>query len=739
MQRSGESSSSEWAPPPRVESLAPTLTPELVLSPPAFTPAIDSSTASRLPPPVVASAEPSNWPAGSSAFVPVSDGELRDEGGWDEVREALQDAERSGGGGGAGLQLPPPPSSRFGAQLDEAQNSRLGRSISLKTPSSSQLDIPDTTPRRLSNPLPSAAALPFDPWAPTARPNQPLRTSSLTTLAAPFTPAPPTSSRQLPSTFQSSHPPPPIYTPHPPFDPHGAGFTPPRHAHLSAPSSPLFPDRQTFAPAYYDTQNDGTANQHHAQGMALSRGEYLGGESSVQQARWGAGSGGGGSGSSGVAGGLSRSSSGRGPTRTRRRSEGAGGMPRFGANGGASQPPLSFAASRGPLQRNPPPPLYHFPPDHHRTLPPRLANPPYTPPATGSAKSFSLSPQHSAPQLRSTLPERTNHAMWMGNVPPDATEAELWAFFLSRSRLPNSDGSPGVQSVHLIARSQCAFVNLSTEDHLHHIISQSHGVLLRPNDPKCKPLVCRVRRVEDDKKSGVGAQRGGGLHKAWVEERREIGEELEEVRKEGGGAESTETSSTDSEFLSEHFSKRFFILKSHNQFDLEQSAKTGWWATQPHNEAVLDQAYRTASEGVFLIFSANKSGSWAGFARMMSPIFPEHDHPPKGATTSPPKPPLIGFPAETSPAPRRPFQVQWLSTAGVSFSRTRHITNSFNAKREVKICRDGTEVEPFAGEMLLEELARAIQPPPARRPPSPIGMGFFVQPQPLPVYPPPGF
>lgn len=27
-------------------------------------------------------------------------------------------------------------------------------------------------------------------------------------------------------------------------------------------------------------------------------------------------------------------------------------------------------------------------------------------------------------------------------------------------------------------------------------------------------------------------------------------------------------------------SQRFFILKSHNQFDLEQSAKTGWWATQ---------------------------------------------------------------------------------------------------------------------------------------------------------------
>lgn len=121
----------------------------------------------------------------------------------------------------------------------------------------------------------------------------------------------------------------------------------------------------------------------------------------------------------------------------------------------------------------------------------------------------------------------------------------------SLSHLPRSHLADSLAS----HSSQCAFVNLSTEAHLNHIISQSHGTLLRPNDPKCKPLVCRVRRAEDDKKSGVGAQRGGGLHKAWVEERKEVGKELEEVRKEGGGASSTETSSTDSGFLAEHFPK----------------------------------------------------------------------------------------------------------------------------------------------------------------------------------------
>lgn len=38
------------------------------------------------------------------------------------------------------------------------------------------------------------------------------------------------------------------------------------------------------------------------------------------------------------------------------------------------------------------------------------------------------------------------------------------------------------------------------------------------------------------------------------------------------------------------------------------------WATQIHNEPVLDQAYRT-SQDVFLIFGANKTGEFFGYAR----------------------------------------------------------------------------------------------------------------------------
>lgn len=42
----------------------------------------------------------------------------------------------------------------------------------------------------------------------------------------------------------------------------------------------------------------------------------------------------------------------------------------------------------------------------------------------------------------------------------------------------------------------------------------------------------------------------------------------------------------------------------------------------------------------------------------------------------------------------QPFRVQWIKVAPLSFSRTRHLRNPWNGDREVKVSRDGTEVEP---------------------------------------------
>jgi hypothetical protein len=49
----------------------------------------------------------------------------------------------------------------------------------------------------------------------------------------------------------------------------------------------------------------------------------------------------------------------------------------------------------------------------------------------------------------------------------------------------------------------------------------------------------------------------------------------------------------------------------------------------------------------------------------------------------------------------KPFQLKWLSTNKLPFYRTRGLRNPWNSNREVKIARDGTELEPTVGRNLI--------------------------------------
>lgn len=48
------------------------------------------------------------------------------------------------------------------------------------------------------------------------------------------------------------------------------------------------------------------------------------------------------------------------------------------------------------------------------------------------------------------------------------------------------------------------------------------------------------------------------------------------------------------------------------------------------------------------------------------------------------------------------FEIQWIETARLPFCHTRHLRNPWNHDREVKVSRDGTELEPTVGQALLE-------------------------------------
>ena len=48
----------------------------------------------------------------------------------------------------------------------------------------------------------------------------------------------------------------------------------------------------------------------------------------------------------------------------------------------------------------------------------------------------------------------------------------------------------------------------------------------------------------------------------------------------------------------------------------------------------------------------------------------------------------------------KPFKIEWVSSDKLPFYRTRGLRNPWNANREVKIARDGTEIEPSVGRRL---------------------------------------
>ncbi|KAL4399489.1 N6-methyladenosine-containing RNA reader [Malassezia pachydermatis] len=235
---------------------------------------------------------------------------------------------------------------------------------------------------------------------------------------------------------------------------------------------------------------------------------------------------------------------------------------------------------------------------------------------------------------------RSNYVMWCGNVPSDATLEELWSFFSSipeeitdvaakdqaskasdTPELGENVNSAGILSIFIISRSSCAFVNYASQEALSRACSYFHGMPLRTK-PSCPRLVCRPRKLEDAEYAGVAAQRGKGVHTNWYRQQiaaqRDAARSADDKNEELDMEDARSFSSTNSSLLRQPlFANRFFILKSRSSEALETALRTNIWSTQPHNEPVLDQAFRN-SESVTLLFSENFSGQFFGYAVMAS-------------------------------------------------------------------------------------------------------------------------
>lgn len=147
---------------------------------------------------------------------------------------------------------------------------------------------------------------------------------------------------------------------------------------------------------------------------------------------------------------------------------------------------------------------------------------------------------------------------------------------------------------------------------------------------------------------------------------------------------------------------------------------------------------------MYLIFSANKSGEYFGYARMSSSVSSRapkvetnsvatpgeslaSDSPqtiPTLATATAPKGRIIDDSARGSifweadhsdvsidlPSEGKEgeiksngnFAIEWLSTTKIPFYQTRGMRNPWNGNREIKIARDGQELDPRVGRRLLQ-------------------------------------
>lgn len=381
---------------------------------------------------------------------------------------------------------------------------------------------------------------------------------------------------------------------------------------------------------------------------------------------------------------------------------------------------------------------------------------------------------NSVPRGPPRKPKQSGHALWVGNLPPGANVIDLKDHF-------SREATRDIESLFLISKSNCAFVNYRTEAACQAAMQRFHDS--RFNGVR---LVCRLRR-SSTAASGVPtapAAMAGRRPSVASSNRSPVLEAAETA------VEDTEPAVDDvleDEPSSEvKVAEKFFIVKSLTLQDLEQSVRNGIWATQSHNEQTLNKAFQVsfqiisimprlthlkAADNVYLIFSANKSGEYFGYARMASPIngdaaeimrvlpqtepsessdtpktIPtpatewaprgriiddsargtifweaelsdeEEDVGGKGPTTQPSSE-VDGTPGSSSPQVwGKPFKIEWLSTNRLPFYRTRGLRNPWNANREVKIARDGTELETGVGKRLVQMFHRPGPAPSVQMP-----------------------
>jgi RNA recognition motif-containing protein len=168
-------------------------------------------------------------------------------------------------------------------------------------------------------------------------------------------------------------------------------------------------------------------------------------------------------------------------------------------------------------------------------------------------------------------PKQSGNALWVGNLPPDTDLSALKDHFAYESK-------DEIQSVFLISKTSCAFVNYRTENGSTAAMARFHN-----SNFNGARLVCRPRKTSEPEHTEhveQASEAGSGIEASTDEADMESMETTIETAP--GGIPYTHSSNA-------RF--RYFILKSLTVEDLDMSVRTGTWATQGHNETVLNEAF----------------------------------------------------------------------------------------------------------------------------------------------------